>query len=339
MIAPSQGRTEMRAVQLQAVGRLEMVAVDTPRPGPGEILARVLAAGICGTDRHLFKGEFPCTPPVTLGHEFCGEVVAVGDGVALAPGTRIACDPNIACGTCDQCLRGRVNLCQRIVAIGIHRDGGFAEFATLPAHRALEVGDLDPYHAALAEPLACTLHGVDIGAPVPGDKAIVLGGGVIGLLAVQLARNAGADVTLVTRHAEKRALALRLGATATAATEAEALALLPGGADLVLECAGVAETVEMAPRLTRAGGRIVVLGVLPKGEKVRIEPFDLLFREIQLHHSFINPFTQGRAVAMLRAGKIDVAPLISRTIPLSEAPRAIAEPARPGEIKVLVVPG
>lgn len=328
----------MRAVRLQAVGRIEVVEVPTPAPGPGEILVRVLAAGICGTDRHLFRGEFPCAPPVTLGHEFCGEVTAVGTGVRQAPGTRIACDPNIACGVCDQCLRGRVNLCVHNIAIGIHRDGGLADYATLPAHRALPVGDLDPLHAAFAEPLACTLHGLDIGAPVPGERVIVLGGGVIGQLAVQLARNAGAEVMLVTRHPAKRALAERLGATATAATEAEALARLGGGAELILECAGVAATVEMAPRLTRAGGRIVILGVLPKGEKVRIEPFDLLFREVQLLHSFINPFTQGRAVAMLRAGQIDVAPLISRIIPLAEAPDGIAEPASPGEVKVLVVP-
>ena len=301
-------------------------------------MVRVLAAGICGTDRHLFKGEFPCAPPVTLGHEFCGEVIATGDGVSLASGLRIACDPNIACGTCDPCLRGRVNLCIRNVAIGIHRDGGFAEYATLPAHRALPVGDLAPETAAFAEPLACTLHGLDIGAPVPGETVVVLGGGVIGLLAVQLARNAGATAVMVTRHAGKRLLAESLGATATAATLAQAMELLPDGADLVLECAGVAETVEMAPQLTRAGGRIVVLGVLPKGHKVQIEPFDLLFREIQLLHSFINPFTQSRAIRMLQLGQVQVGSLISRRIDLNEAASAIAEPARPGEVKVLVLP-
>jgi L-iditol 2-dehydrogenase len=323
---------------LQAVGRIELIEVPDPSPGLGEVLVRVQAAGICGTDRHLFKGEFPCTPPVTLGHEFAGEIIATGDGVALPLGTRITCDPNIACGTCDQCLRGRVNLCARNVAIGIHRDGGFAELAVIPAHRAIPVPDLRPHHAAFAEPLACTLHGVDLGAPVPGERVIVLGGGVIGLLAVQLARNAGAEVTLVTRHPAKRALALEIGATHTAATEAEVRAVLPQGADLVLECAGVTETVEMAPRLTRSGGRVVILGVMPQGEKVRIEPFDLLFREIQLLHSFINPFTQARAAAMLSEGRVNVAPLISRIIPLSEAPQAIANPAGPGEVKVLVVP-
>ncbi len=328
----------MRAVQLRAVGDIAEVEVADPQPGDGEVLVRVLAAGICGTDRHLFKGEFPCAPPVTLGHEFCGEVVAVGDGVTLPLGTRVACDPNIACGTCDQCLSGRVNLCIRNVAIGIHRDGGFAEYATLPAHRALPVGELAPEVAAFAEPLACTLHGLDIGAPVPGERVIVLGGGVIGLLALQLARAAGAEVVLVTRQAEKRRLAESIGATATAATLEEAMALLPGGADLVLECAGVAETVEMAPRLTRAGGRIVVLGVLPQGERVLIEPFDLLFREIRLLHSFLNPFTQSRAIRMLQSGQVQVGPLISRRIGLSEAPAAIAKAALPGEVKVLVLP-
>jgi L-iditol 2-dehydrogenase len=329
----------MRAVQLRAVGDIAMVEVPAPEPRAGEVLVRVLAAGICGTDRHLYKGEFPCAPPVTLGHEFSGEVVAAGDGATLPFGSRITCDPNIACGTCDPCLRGRVNLCAGNVAIGIHRDGGFAEMAVIPAHRAILVPDLHPQHAAFAEPLACTLHGLDLGAPIPGERVLVLGGGVIGLLAVQLARNAGAEVTLVTRHPAKRDLAHRVGATHTAATEAEARALLPQGADLVLECAGVAETVEMAPRLTRSGGRVVILGVMPQGEQVRIEPFDLLFREIQLLHSFINPFTQGRAAAMLTKGQIDVAPLISRVIPLDEAPKAIASPALPGEVKVLVVPG
>ncbi len=328
----------MRAVQLRAVGDIAEVEVADPQPGDGEVLVRVLAAGICGTDRHLFKGEFPCAPPVTLGHEFCGEVVAVGNGVTLPVGTRIACDPNIACGTCDQCLRGRVNLCARNVAIGIHRNGGFADHATLPAHRALPVGDLSPETAAFAEPLACTLHGLDLGAPVPGERVVVLGGGVIGLLALQLARAAGAEVVLVTRQAEKRRLAESIGATATAATLEKAMALLPGGADLVLECAGVAETVEMAPRLTRSGGRIVVLGVLPKGERVRIEPFDLLFREIRLLHSFLNPFTQSRAIRMLQSGQVQVGPLISRRIGLSEAPAAIAKAALPGEVKVLVLP-
>jgi L-iditol 2-dehydrogenase len=329
----------MRATRLHATGDIRTVEVPVPDPAPGEVLIRVAAAGICGTDRHLFKGEFPCAPPVTLGHEFAGPVVATGPGVDLPLGTLVACDPNTWCGRCDACLRGRVNLCPNNVATGIHRDGGFAEFAAFPAHKAIVLPpDLDPRHGAFCEPLACTLHGLDIGAPVPGERVLVLGGGVIGLLALQLARLAGAETMLLTRHPAKRDLALSLGATATAASPQEALGIWPEGADLTLECAGVAETVSGAGALTRSGGRVVVLGVLPQGQAVPIEPFDLLFREIQLRFAFINPFTQVRAAELIARGRVDVGPLISRTIPLDEAAAAIADPARPGEVKVMVLP-
>lgn len=329
----------MRATRLIAVGDVRTESVAEPEPGPGEILVRVEAAGICGTDRHLHRGEFPSAPPVTLWHEFSGIVVGRGAGVAIAEGARVACDPNDWCGSCDACLRGRVNLCARNVATGIHRDGGFADYAVFPARKAIALpADLDPRLGAFCEPLACTLHGVDIGAPVAGERVLVVGGGVIGLLAVQLAALAGAEVALLTRHPAKRALAARLGATATAATPAELLALWPEGADLTLECAGVAETVAGAPRLTRSGGRVVVLGVLAAGERVAIEPFDLLFREVQLRFAFINPFTQARAAALIASGRIAVAPLISREIALAEAAAAIAAPPAPGEVKVLVRP-
>jgi L-iditol 2-dehydrogenase len=330
----------MRAVRLRAVGDIGEEEVPVPEPGPGEVLVRVEAAGICGTDRHLYKGEFPSTPPVTLGHEFAGRVVGRGDGVDLAEGMRVACDPNTWCGRCPACLAGRVNLCAANVATGLQRDGGFAEYAVFPAHKAVVLpDDLDPRRAAFCEPLGCTLHGVDIGAPRPGERVLVIGGGVIGLLALQLARLAGAEVMLLTRHPDKRRLAGEVAGAATAATAAEALAAWPEGADLVLECAGVPETVAEAPRLTRTGGRIVVLGVLPRGQAVPIEPFDLLVREIQLHFAYINPFTQARAAALIASGRVAVEPLISREIGLGEAAAAIAAPARPGEVKVLVLPG
>src|SRR5262245_29486123 len=135
----------MRATRLMSVHDVRTVDVPVPHPGPGEVLVGIEAAGICGTDRHLFKGEFPCTPPVTLGHEFSGIVVGRGAGVKIVEGTRVVCDPNDWCGRCDACLRGRVNLCDRNVATGIHRDGGFAEYTVFPAHKAVELpADLDP---------------------------------------------------------------------------------------------------------------------------------------------------------------------------------------------------
>lgn len=330
----------MHATRLYAIGDLRTVEVPEPTATAGEIVIRVEAAGICGTDRHILKGEFPSAPPVTLGHEFCGIVTELGEGVSgISLGDRVTCDPNISCGTCPACRRGRVNLCQNLRAIGIHRDGGFAEYAALPARQAfLLPADLHPHHGAFCEPLACCIHGVDIGAPIAGERVLVIGGGVIGLLTLQLVRNAGADAMLLTRQQSKRDLATDLGAFATAATPDEARGIWPEGADLVIECAGVAETVALSQTLARSGGRIVVLGVLASGEKVAIEPFDLLFREVQMLYSFINPFTQGRAARMIADAKIRIAPLISRTLPLSDAAESIAAAARRGEIRALVVP-
>jgi L-iditol 2-dehydrogenase len=330
----------MLAARLEAQGAMRTVHLPDPAPGPGEVLVRVEAAGICGTDRHLFRGEFPCSPPVTLGHEFSGIVVARGDGVSIKEGIRVTCDPNIACQTCDQCQRGRVNLCRNLVAIGIHRDGGLAGFVTVPAHRAFPLpADLDPRFGAFAEPLACCLHGTDLAAIRQGERVTILGGGVIGLLTMQLARMAGAETMLVTRQRAKQNLAAGLGADRLAGTAEEARSIWPEGADVVMECAGVAETVALAPRLARAGGRVVILGVLPKGEVVPFEPFDLLFREVAVIPSFINPFTHGRAASLIAAGRIALAPLISREIGLAEVPEAVANPPRPGEVKVLAMPG
>jgi L-iditol 2-dehydrogenase len=129
-----------------------------------------------------------------------------------------------------------------------------------------------------------------------------------------------------------------VGAHEAVATEAEARKVWPEGADLVVEAAGVAATVEMAPRLARDGGRVVILGVLDKGERVQVEPFDLLFREVQVLTAFLNPFTQDRAAAMVAAGRLQLDTLISRTLPLAEAAEAILNPARAGEVREIVTP-
>lgn len=329
----------MQTVRLFGLQDLRLADVPMPEPGPGEVVVQVEAAGICGTDRHLYLGEFPSTPPVTLGHEFSGIVTATGTDVTLPIGTRITCDPNIPCMTCSQCQRGRVNLCPNNRPTGVGRDGGFAPFALVPARNAIALpADLHPYHGAFCEPLACTLHGLDRAALRPGERCLIIGGGVIGLMAAQLARNAGAEVMVLTRSRAKQDLAISLGATHTAADAAQALAIWPQGADAVIECAGVAQTIEMAPSLTAGGGRIVVLGVLAKGTKVAIEPFDLLFREIQMLHSFLNPFTHARAAQMIATGTVRVAPFISRLLTLTEAVTAIATPAPAGEVRALVVP-
>jgi L-iditol 2-dehydrogenase len=180
-----------------------------------------------------------------------------------------------------------------------------------------------------------------------GSSVVVLGGGVIGLLVVQLARLAGATtVVLSTRQQSKRRLAEELGATATVdpsstdivAAIAGPAGLMPGGVDVVIECAGVPETMEQTTRLAKAGGIVVILGVMPQGAKIEIEPFDILFRELRILGSFINPFVHRRAADLVASGAINVAKLISRTVTLEEAVDVIRNPPRAGEVKVLVVP-
>ncbi|AMX97441.1 zinc-dependent alcohol dehydrogenase family protein [Mesorhizobium ciceri] len=339
----------MKAVRLEAVGGITLRDVDMPDIGADELLVRIEACGVCGTDRHLFHGEFPCTPPVTPGHEFSGIVEAIGTSVSgFAIGDRVTGDPNIACGRCAHCHAGQVNLCSNLCAIGIHRDGGFAEYLALPQKQAFVLpAGLNPLHGAFCEPLGCCLHGVDLAGIKPGSSVVVLGGGVIGLLTVQLARLAGATtIILSTRQASRRALAEDLGATATidpTATDViDAIAgpagLAPGGVDVVFECAGVRETVEQSMRLARAGGTVVIVGVTPQGMKAEFEPFDLLFRELKVLGSFLNPYTHRRAAELIASGAVEIDRLISRQVSLEEAPAVIANPPAPGEVKVLVVP-
>jgi 2-desacetyl-2-hydroxyethyl bacteriochlorophyllide A dehydrogenase len=340
----------MKAMRLEATGKLFTREVEKPEGGADDLLVRVEACGVCGTDRHLFHGEFPCTPPVTLGHEFSGIVEEVGGAVTgFKVGDRITGDPNIPCGRCSQCVNGRVNLCRNLRAIGIHRDGGFADYVVIPYKQAfLLPANLDPMHGAFCEPLACCIHGIDLAEIKTGSSVVVLGGGVIGLLTVQLASLAGATtVILVTRQAARRRLAEELGATHSVdpalgdviAQISSETGLVPGGVDVVLECAGVGETVVQATKLVRPGGTAVILGVMAQGEKVAIEPFDLLFREVKLITSFLNPFTHRRAADLIASGKIEVGKLISRRVSLDEAPEVVSNPPQPGEVKVLVVPG
>lgn len=340
----------MKSVRLEAVGALHLREGALPKPGPGELLVRVEASGICGTDRHLFLGEFPSRPPVTLGHEFCGIVEDIGSEVeGVRNGMRITGDPNIVCGRCAHCQAGRINLCRNLRAIGIHRDGGLAEYVLVPQKQAYELPlSLKPTHGAFCEPLACCLHGVDLAAIRPGSTVVVLGGGVIGLLVVQLARLAGAArVVLSTRQEAKRRLAEEIGATDSVDPSAGDFiervtgpgGLLPGGADVVIECAGVAETVQQSFRLARPGGSVIILGVMPQGVSVQVEPFDILFRELKVFGSFINPFTHKRAADLVSSGAIQLDKLISKEVGLDEVPGIIAKPAGPGEVKVMYVAG
>ncbi len=364
----------MRAVRLAAPGRLRVEEIDAPLLGPGEALLRTEACGVCGTDRHIVRGEYPSALPVTLGHEFAGVIVAsapftdsasapeadvaaplhaVADaagGTGVPPvGTRVAVDPNIACGVCRECRRGDSCLCPRRVALGVDLDGGLAEYVRVPLRQvyALPPG-VPAAWGALCEPLACCLHGLDLAAIRPGMSVVVVGGGVIGQLMVQLARLAGATaVILSTRQAARRRLAEELGATATVdpwscdpvAAVAGPAGLVPDGADVVLECAGTTETFEQALALARRGGTVLIFGVAPQGAQAGISPFDVFARELRIVGAYLNPHTHGRAVELVASGRLALAPLVTHQLGLDDVPAALLAGPIVGEVKAMVTSG
>ena len=337
----------MRAVRLRALDAVELEDVPEPIAGLGELLIRVTAAGVCGSDRHMVSGDYPSTPPVTLGHEVEGVVVGGGPGSSLPMGTRVAIDPNISCLQCRYCRAGLFSHCTQLHAIGVDRDGGLAEMLSVPERQAYVLpASLPTGFGALCEPLACCLRAMDHAGVKPGDSVVVLGGGVIGQLLAQLARLAGARVFLATRQREKRDLAESLGAAATVDPGAvgfvEAVAglsgLAPGGVDVALEAAGVAETFALAMDVVRRAGTVVVVGAAPKSAVVHVRPFDIFERELRVLGSHLNPLTHGRAVDLAASGQLDLAPLITRAVGLNEAPEVLMGEPKRGEIKVHVIP-
>jgi L-iditol 2-dehydrogenase len=337
----------MQAVRLDAVRNVNTREAEQRAPGPDEVVLRVEACGVCGTDRHMVQGEYPAILPVTLGHEFAGVVIRGGAGTESLAGSRVAVDPNISCGRCRACRRGDVALCPNRVALGVDLDGGLAEYAIVPVSQVYPLPPGVPAtYGALCEPLACCLRAMDLASIAPGMSVAVLGGGIIGQLMVQLARLSGAGaVVLATRQAGRRALAERLGATATVDPRAVDTVMaiggpggiVPGGVDVVLECAGTVTTFEQSVALVRRGGTVVIFGVAPQEERASISPFEIFARELRILGSYLNPLTHGRAVELVASGTLALEPLITHRLSLSEVPAILLASPEAGEVKAMMV--
>lgn len=327
-----------------------METVAEPAPGPGEVLIRVGAAGICGTDYRIWTGERPVSYPLTPGHEFVGEVAGLGSGVRrVAVGDRVALEPNWGCGTCDLCREGNDNLCLRRTAVGIDRAGGFAEFAVLPERACWRApAGVSDERLLFAEPLAVVVRAVARGRARAGESAAVLGAGTLGLLALQLLRSRGCRVLMVSRSDRRLGLARTLGAEATVALGAgggedlvAAARTLSGrdGVDLVVETAGTAAAVEVAlgeVGFVRPGGRVVLTG-LPH-EPATVAFFWVVRREIEVCGSMIYQHEFGEAVTLLAQDGVAVDRLLTHRFPLESIEEALAAHRRAEAIKVAVFP-
>jgi L-iditol 2-dehydrogenase len=315
--------------------------VPDPAPGPGQVVVDVAAAGICGTDLHATQGLFPWSPPLIMGHEYSGVVREVGRGVSpRLVGRAVACEPSYGCGTCPHCRNGRISQCA-----GATRVGGFAERAALPLScvHPLPRG-LDPVTAALAEPAACCLSGLEMFRMPRQATVVVMGGGIMGLLTLAIARRRGAArLVLSDPIEERRELARRLGARVVVDPARESLldrvmALTGGrGAEVVCEAVGKPELLGEAFALVRATGVLQLVGVNPKGSRLPIDLFDLHFREVSIHGAYGRGTAFRRALALLP--KLGAKRLIGARFPLARIEEAFAHAAAGRGAKTLITPG
>jgi D-arabinitol dehydrogenase (NADP+) len=338
----------MSAVVYDEPGRFEIREVATPQPGPGEVLLKVLVAGVCGTDLHLHDGEFGPTYPLTPGHEFVGEVVAVGDGVREdLLGTRQSVDNTIQCGTCVECRRARAAHCRNVRAQGVNRPGGFAQYVLAATGRLFDTGDLDPEVAVFAEPVACVVHGLDVLDLAPGSDVLLFGAGPTGLILTQLLAAGGAGrLTVAAPTAAKLELAASGGADqvvlldradpATGATRLRELA--PDGFDVVIDATGAPAVLEQTLALTRTGGTVLVYGMTAEAARWPVSPYDIFRRELTIKGSFAQQYSFDRAVGALRTGRVDTTDMITHRFPLADYAGALAAVASSAAIKTVIVP-
>lgn len=343
----------MRSLVLTAYGRFELRDAPTPEPAPDEVLIRVKACGICGSDVHGMDGSTGRrVPPVTMGHEAAGVIAEVGAAVSgWAPGDRVTFDSTVYCGVCPYCRIGRVNLCDQRRVLGVscaeyRRDGAFAEYVAVPARILYRLPEAVSFvQAAMVEPVSVAVHAVGRTGVRLGDSAAVVGTGMIGLLVVQALRQAGCGrILAVDLDPARLALAEELGADAALRGDdpdlmARVRAATGGqGVHHAFEVVGAAQTVAVAIRSVRKGGSVVLVGNL--APEVAFPLQDVVTREITVYGSCASAGEYPACLDLMARGAIRVDPLLSATAPLEEGPEWFQRlyNKEPGLMKVVLCP-
>jgi 2-desacetyl-2-hydroxyethyl bacteriochlorophyllide A dehydrogenase len=320
----------MRAAVLEALRSIRIRDdVPDPVPGPRDVIVRSRACGICGTDVHIFDGEFFPTFPLVQGHELAGEVVAVGSAVKdLAPGDKVMVDPTVTCEECHFCMIQRQNHCLSWNAVGVTRDGGFAELVRVPAKNCYKFERVSFAEAAFTEPLACVVFGQDRARIEIGSEVLIFGAGPIGQLQLQASRhNGAAQVTVVDTVESKLAMAKRFGAAHTVvadnAMDEKLRKIARWGFDVVIDATGNPRAIQAALNHITPGGRLLVFGVCAPDATIEVRPFDIYRRDIEIIGSFAIRRTYDRAFKLMENGVVDVKALISEALPVEELPRGL----------------
>jgi L-iditol 2-dehydrogenase len=343
----------MKALLLSSYKNLELADLPTPEIGADEVLIRVAACGICGSDVHGYDGgSGRRIPPIVMGHEAAGIVESVGANVKnFVPGDRVTFDSTVYCGACPSCLRGEVNLCDNRQVLGVscgdyRRAGAFAEFVAVPARICYRLPDNFPFaEAAMLEAVAVAIHGVNLAQLRPNDSALVIGAGTIGVLTLQALKAAGCKSVFISDVDEQRlALAKQLGATETfVSNETLQPQILQRtanqGVDVAVECVGRTETIAAAIDATRKGGTVVLVGNITPTVNLPLQK--VVSRQIRLQGSCASAGEYPRAIELMASGAIKVKPLISAVAPLEEGASWFARlyNREPNLLKVVLTPG
>ncbi|MGC8832997.1 MAG: zinc-dependent alcohol dehydrogenase [Armatimonadota bacterium] len=343
----------MLAAVLEGVGQMPLREVPKPHPGPGEVVVRIAACGICQTDYCAYTGaRTNFTPPIIVGHEMAGVVAEVGEGVTnVKEGDEVVISPAGFCGLCRWCRSGLQHYCPNGFVIGGEGfanvwNGGFAEYTKAPAsvlyHKPKEISFTA---AALTEPLAGSYKGlIEYTQMRVGEDVVIIGAGSMGLLLTSIAAAAGAGTLIVADINDFRLdMAKKLGAHHVINLKREngrdaVYSILPEGPDIVFEAAGALEAASLAMQLCRRGTRVNMFGVIVPGT-IPVSPADVHFLETRVDASFsVTPRVMLKSLDLMRKGLVDPSRIVTHEIPLSEMPRALDAMASPNRVKVVVKP-
>jgi threonine dehydrogenase-like Zn-dependent dehydrogenase len=333
----------MRAAVYEGEGRLVVRDVADPTPGPDEVLIEVEACGVCGSDIQIINVPpgHPSTPPVIIGHEFVGWVRAAGSAVRdAAIGTWVVVDPDPKCGVCDPCRAGRPANCINVRALGVHRDGALARYVTAPADAVYPISpDVPTELAALVEPLACVVNGTNRAAIRPGESAVVFGAGAIGCLFIAVLRASGAArVVAVEPSAYRASVAREVGADVVVTPDewaARRVEILPGGADVVVDAVG--SVLPQAIDAAAMGARVVVFG-MNGNARPPVHQIEIVEKGLAILGSYISNFTFPAAIRLVESGRLNLAPMITATIPIDETLAGIARLRSGDAVKIVITP-
>ncbi len=328
----------MKVLEVDSPG-LKLKERQRPSPGEGEVLLEVAFCGICGSDVHSIEvGLYE--DGLVPGHEFSGVVVELGPGVEdFAIGDRVVVDPVVGCGQCRFCREGRPQLCDSLETLGITSDGGMAEYAVVPASSLYKLDSISLKEAALLEPLSVAVHAAERAELADGEKVLIIGGGTVGLMLLQVARLKTEEVALVEPSHAKRQIGLKLGARwVTDPSTTCKLSRQIGPFDVVFEAVGKPDTLQNALDMVSKGGRVVVVGL--HTEEANVDPLKMMYEEVSLLGTFANQGDFPEAIELLAEGRVKAEPLISRVFSLEQGPEAFRQlKTQPNWVKVLLKAG